>query len=188
MTLTRQQMDELLTQHEPMAWWIARRVMGADACPDDLEDCAAEVRLQFVRSARQYDPTRGARFGTYAFRLAHHYARRWKHRQRKRGVHVPVHLNGRGGPRVIDLDAAGSGCCLRTAQSAGNDTATIWAALARVLTTKQLEVLRMRYLGGMTLRAIADQHGCSRANIQCLISAALDRARRLAPGLAQYLE
>jgi len=188
MTLTRQQMDELLTQHEPMVWWIARRVMGADANPDDLEDCAAEVRLQFVRAAQQYDPTRGVQFGTYAFRLAHSYARRWKHYQRKRGVHVPVYLCGQGGPRVIDLDAAGSECCLRTDQPTGNDTATIWAALARVLTAKQLKVLRMRYLDGMTLPTIAAQHGCSRANIQCLISTAFARVRRLAPGLVQYLE
>jgi RNA polymerase sigma factor (sigma-70 family) len=171
-----------------MVWWIARRVMGTDANPDDLEDCAAEVRLQFVRAARRYDPTRGVRFSTYVFRLAHSYAFLWKHRQRGRGVYVPQYLGGQGGPRVIDLDAADSGCCLRTDQPAGNDTVAIWAALARVLTTKQLEVLRMRYLNGMTLHAIAAQRGCSKANIQCLVSAAFARVRRLAPGLVQYLE
>jgi len=188
MTLTSQQVNELLTQYEPMTWWIARRVMGADASPDDLEDCAAEVRLQFVRAARRYDPTRGVQFGTYAYRLAHHYARRWKHYQRRRGVHVPPNLYGRGGPSVVDLDAGSDECHSRVEQLTSNDAADIWGILARILTTKQLEVLRMRYLNGMTLPDIAARRGCSRANVHCVLTTAIARVRRFAPSLAQYLD
>ena len=190
MKLTRQQTDELIAQHEPLIWWIARRALGANASIDDIEDCAAEVRLQFVRAAQRYDPGRGIQFNTYVFRLAGYYASRWKYRQKRRGVHIPQRLGAKRGPRVIDLESASLSCLSVRDGNIGkddDDKAAIWKTLARVLTSQQLDLLRMRYQDKLSFSTIAAKRGCTTSNVQHLISKILTRVKRLAPELSQYL-
>jgi RNA polymerase sigma factor (sigma-70 family) len=192
MKLTRQQIEELLAQHEPMIWWIARRTLGKNANIDDIEDCAAEVRLQFVRAAQRYDPGRGVQFNTYVYRLAIYHASRWKQRQKRRGVHVPRRLGAICGPRVINLEASKLRNCLSVNDNnigKNNEEKTaIWKILAQVLSSQQLELLRMRYQDRMFFSTIATKKGCTASNIQHLTSKILARVRRLAPELAQHLE
>ena len=190
--MTHEQIDGLLVQHERLIWWITKRTMGRYAQRHDLEDCAAEVRLQFLRAAHRFDPTRGVSFAVYAYRWAVAVARRWKRSQRRHGVHIPQYLGGQRGPRIIGLDALGHGNPLPDYRpmdpTPGDHPTTVWTVAARVLSSKQLELLRMRYHDGLSISAIAVQRGCSRMHVYRCLDLAFDRIRRLAPELAHYLE
>lgn len=195
--LSPAEIERLMRDHESMVWWIARRVMGRGASEEDLEDCASVVRLRFLRAARAYDPSRGVQFSTLAMRLAQIYAYRWKVHQRNRGVHVPDYLKGQGGVRVTSLDApVGHGderSQLDLVAAPGPEQpreipASIWSVLGRLLTPKQLEMVKLRFVDGLEHSAIAGRFGCSRSNVQQQIAASLRKVKESAPALEQYLE
>ncbi len=67
--LSPEQMDELLRGHEDLCWHLAQK-HGMGLSEADVEDLAAVARLRLVRCAQTFDPSKGFKFTTYAYRLA----------------------------------------------------------------------------------------------------------------------
>jgi len=194
--LTPNEIESLMRKHERMVWWVARRVMPG-ASVEDLEDCASEVRLRFLHAARAYDPSRGTRFGGFAVRLGTIYALRWKYAQQNRGVHVPNDGLRRSGLRIISLDALSRRDRKRSvAELVGAPERerpreiprTVWTTLGRVMTAKQFEMIKLRFMDGLAYREIAARFGCTASNVRQVIDAALRAVRHRAPELKRYLE
>jgi RNA polymerase sigma factor (sigma-70 family) len=78
----------LVEAHEKMCWKMARR-FGWGLPKEDVEDLAAEFRMQLVVAARFFEPGRGYTFATYYMQCARQRMLRKARLIRAGGVKVP---------------------------------------------------------------------------------------------------
>jgi RNA polymerase sigma factor (sigma-70 family) len=78
----------LVAGHEAMCWKMARR-FGWGLPEEDVEDLAAEFRMQLVVAARFFDPAKGYTFTTYYMKCARQRMLRKARLIRASGVKVP---------------------------------------------------------------------------------------------------
>lgn len=202
--LTAEQAD-LVARHEGMCRAIARQV-GWGLGPEDLEDLAAEFRLQVVVAARTFDPARGFTFSTYYMKAARQRTVRRARLLRARGLSVP-----RDGPfdpvTMVSTDerweyGQGGSNSRRSKQELRNEVADYrrpiaddaaspllraWcdpeyaAQRANLSWTRRL-VLYLRLVEGLSLEAVGECFGVSKERVrqvQIAAGQALERSRRL---------
>jgi len=183
--LTPAEIDALMRTHERMIWWVANRVMGVGAKQEDIEDCAAELRLHFLKSARRYDPSRGVKFSTYAMRLAWGCAKRWK----KKNSRSPR------GRKLLSLDhSSGDDTTLThqlsvpTPEPKSEPPLGVWSSLAKVLTPREVQMIILRFVDGLDHKSIGQRHGCSDKNVCYIVRRSLRKIREKLPELRRHLE
>lgn len=178
---------ELLARHEPLCWHLARRY-GRDLSADDREDLAAAVRAQLVTCARTFDPGRGFRFTTYAYRLAVFKARSAARQLRAGGVRVPHnYASGRVVPRVLSADEARGADGARLidlavapdAEAPAEVPADFWERCRAHLTDRQYQCLVLRYREGLSLQAAGDRIGRSKELVRSMCGSAVEKLRGL---------
>lgn len=187
--LTDDEVVELLSRYDWMIRWIARRAMGQYANADDMDDCVAEVQLQFFRAAQRFDASRGIKFSTYVYRLANIYAQKWKANVRARGMRLPATLRGTTVKMrsLMPTDDRDEYTLATKGPEIRDDLTSLWSQLRSILTDRQIAILRHYFVDGKNCRKIGKRYGCTRDNISLVIRTALARIKRSAPHLASYI-
>lgn len=187
--LTDDEVVELLSRYDRMIRWIARRTMGQYANADDMDDCVSEVQLQFFRAARRFDPSRGIKFSTYVYRLAHICAQKWKMNVRARGMRLPGTLRGTAVKMqsLMPSDERNEYTLATKDPEIRDDLTSLWSQLRSILTDRQIAILRHYFVDGENCRKIGKRYGCTRTNVFLIIKTALARIKQSAPHLARYI-
>lgn len=81
-----------LGETEGMAWKIAAKLRARNPHAPWLDVCElhAEVSAAFKYAAMLFDPARGVKFGTYAYRAGWNAGLSWLRQELARGMHVPA--------------------------------------------------------------------------------------------------
>lgn len=189
-----------LARVERLAWHMARRLARRARRPELVEDLAAAVRLGFVKAAARFDPTAGTPFLGYVGKAGWRDGCRLLTHEMARGLGVPTGY-AVAAPRVYPatrLAADGTESSLFDAVAAradGGDPPDVrpgfWAVAGTVLSPRQLEVLRLRLVEGLTHPEAGGRLGFSRGRSHQIekqaveklrAPAVLDRLRRLLEG------
>jgi RNA polymerase sigma factor (sigma-70 family) len=73
--------SELIEQHKGLAFYIAKRYFNLFG-PDDQEDIRQEAMIALLRAIRNYNPTRGIAFATYAIVVIRNHFTPFLHKKR----------------------------------------------------------------------------------------------------------
>lgn len=179
---------------ETVDLWILRganRLRTAAALSGlSVDDVAQEGRLGALRAAREFDPTRGTKFLTYAFYWIRHYM---LESLATGAVVIPRReresmLKASGLPFVLSTDAPMPGWdkdfgSTLPADPAPEPDQLLDSAKAKLrkavasLNDQDREVLTRRYFGGETLEEIATSWGRTRQRVSQIEARALRRVR-----------
>jgi RNA polymerase sigma factor (sigma-70 family) len=182
--LTAEERAELLAEHEAVCWHIARKVRRrSPAC--DLEDLAAEARTGLVRAARYFDPGRGLKFLSYAYKGAVRLAVMHADREAARGVHVPKYV-GRVAFPMESLHREDRNDSGDSWHNEPPDTRTppvtwpadFWQTATAGLSRRQRAVVVLRVRCGLNWRAIGRCLRCSHETCRIEMHEALRAMRR----------
>lgn len=197
--LTPEEVERVLAGHEALCWSLARKAVRAPD-PHRLEDAAADCRLQLVKAARLFDPSRGMQFTTYATRVAGYVARGSAGVDMLRGVHVPANLIGKvEAPRVGSLDGPVDGPGSRKERRlidlvAGPEEperpdfpADFWGLVCRDLSGRERDSVLLHFREGLTYDKAGELLGVTKSAVQQYAAKALRKLRELSPHLAGYL-
>lgn len=77
-------MDWLIERHHRAAWRIALKVYGPCAGQADIEDAVQEGLMGLMRAVEHFDPNRGAKLITFAWRLIMQDIIKYRRREQKR--------------------------------------------------------------------------------------------------------
>ncbi len=157
--------ERLVTENLRLCDWTVNRalrhVWDGTFQPDERDDLVQEARLGLMRAAVLFDPTRGVRFGTFAF---------WHIRQRVGRAMDRWH-------RVIPPPADPDVFLflpdwrpeppeqVALAESAEVESSAVEHALS-TLHPRQAFVLRRRLMEGALLREVADELGVTRERVR----------------------
>jgi len=178
---------ELVVQWSGLVPWAMQRYPHATRHlgPDWAEGVAVDA---LVRAAQRFDPARGVRFNTYASRAILSSLTRAVHRDgvvvRKSGGeygHPPIRC---GGTDALALTPDGRdpvGSELEALDEAAARKATLRRALRR-LPPVWRKVVRLRVMGGLTLKATAALIGRTRERARQIQAKATARLRELLAG------
>lgn len=174
--------DKLMAQWEPALWHIARRVMKHNASGDDLEDVVAEMRYMLLRLARRYDPSRGVSFAAYAYRRLQFHCRDYYWRALARGIRVwsrrALSIRVRS---LLPSDEM-------VAKHSHIDTdLDVWAIISRYVTPREEEVLRLRFIDGLTYRQIAEKIHRTHGYVCQVIKSAIQKLRENPEVIQRFL-
>lgn len=184
--LSPDEIKTLLAEHEPMAWWLAYRILERHprlSCDREvlLEELAAEARLHFVHSAQTFDPSRGATFATYLFRVAQKRLAKRLVTELARGVHVPEYCKFKADrPRLHSLDSLDgqNSHPVDHRHSPPSDLTDLWPLARRLLSPRQFCLLELRFRDGLSQREVAVLWSLSRTRIFLIEQVALQRLRK----------
>jgi RNA polymerase sigma-B factor len=177
--LAQQPLPALLRveDHLPLAYSIARRyrlqgrVLGVE-----LVDLRQVAVLGLIRAARRFQPTRGARFSTFATLVVHQVSQDYLRRQEKLAR----------APRLVanDGDETDFFATVRAREhgSSGLDLAELINRLLAVLPRRELALVEARFglrgTGPRTIAALAREQGVSRQRVSGLLLRAVKWMRR----------
>jgi RNA polymerase sigma factor (sigma-70 family) len=149
----------------PYTLWHTTRSRRRLAARLGADDATSAGNLGLVCAVKNFEPGR-ARLSTFAILYVDWALKRaWQARERWRLEQLPE-----GADVPADGEAAGE---LRDL------FADVWAALEKFLDRRLRDVLRMRFLDGLTLDAVARAQRCTRERIRNLEQAALRKARKI---------
>jgi len=170
--------EDLILSNLGLARLVVRKCLNRFGPVVEADDLLQEARLGLIRAAHQFDPSRGVRFSTYAFRCC------WRacldavrspaqrrltqclrtRRLRGRKMEGSAALAGVISPSVSPDDQAAA--------------AELWASAMLRLNPNEREVIRLRFEQGMTYAALAQRRNCSREFITAVEHKALAKLRR----------
>ena len=161
----------LVTRNLGLVYHLARRFFRiARARNIDPDDLVAEGALALCRAAADYRPGAGAKFSSFAGRVILHALVRLVNGRRYRWVPGQLPVNGDG--RELDPPDP------RAVPEAG--VALDARAVLGRLGDRDRQVLRLRYLDGLTVAQVGRRLGVSPQRATQLLARALRNARRLA--------
>jgi RNA polymerase sigma factor (sigma-70 family) len=156
--MTSTEVETLLKQHDALIYHITKRVLGGKASYHDVEDCASTIRLHFVKSAQQYDPSR-AKFSTFIYRLSSQIARRWKFEERSRGVkqsRIPHNIQ----VATITWD-------LKERETTQKEfPVNFWLKIQEQIPADSWELIRLYFVDGKTYREIGEMQNLPQTTIK----------------------
>lgn len=160
-----------------VAWRWCRTRQGVDP-----RDVLAEVRAGFVYAATKFDPSRGAKFETYAKHWGHEYARAYLRGELAGGLRFPVRAGFRVCRPVQEgaLPDGGSVLALtpaREAEAAPEFPDDFWEVVLAGLTGREAAVIRLRFRDGLTTPAVARRLGITRQRVSQIQTRAVQRLR-----------
>ena len=196
---TRPTTEELVAQHDRLAWWCANRCRPTLPPQIDFEDIVQVARIGLWHAAKTYDPVRSAKFGTYATVAIRHRIQRFLNVEMRAGLkEIGDEAARRKGlphatPCVIHASACEDGGT-PLLDRIGKEgirpetwTADEWASVLGVLTPRQREAIRLIYLEGHSQEEASKRMGCTRTNVWLLHGAAIERLKRERPELAEVV-
>jgi RNA polymerase sporulation-specific sigma factor len=162
---------ELVERYAPLCKSLSKGYRRA--IPAHAEDFLSAAYLGLVIAARDFDPSRGVKFSSYAWKCIQGYLRTEWTKLRPlgyRGTKAPP-------PTTEPLleDSASSSRNERAAQAREEI-----AELIDVLPDREAEVLRAIYQDGQSQSDVARQRGCSRAYVNKIHQSALTRLNDVA--------
>ncbi len=183
--MTNSEAAALIEQYEPLCWRLANQY-GRNLPPHEREELAAAARLRLVESARTFDPAKGLKFMTYAYKFARWAVLAERQQLATRGVHVPANYDpdrvipqvtndfelSEGGDTVLDLVAA------REEDDQPEFPADFWERVQKCLPPREWRCLTMRYQDGFTYDEIGRRIAVSKERVRQLLGAAVERLRR----------
>lgn len=173
--LTPGEVADLLRGHEDMVWKIAHDIHRKyPAC--SLDDVAGWVRVGFVRAATMYDPSRGWRFGTYAWQAGFREGMKFIHSEAARGMHVPESHRRWHAPAPLCVYEE-SVADRRDDDAAEADGRDFWSAVTRRLTDRERVVVLGLYRDGRMQTEVAAELGVCKERVRQILRGALDRLR-----------
>ena len=147
-----------------LARLVVRRFLARFGRVAEADDLMQEACLGLIRAARQYNPDRGVRFSTYAFRCC------WRacvDAVRSRQPRRPTHADD------TSLDGV---CAMETPPDEQAAAAELWGRMQK-LSPRERSILRQRFEQGQTHALLARHRGCSRDRIRRLERSALAKVR-----------
>ncbi|QDU61245.1 RNA polymerase sigma-D factor [Planctomycetes bacterium Pan216] len=184
--------NRLVEANLPLVHRIASRIHSAQPAvgQDDLFSAGA---MGLMRAVELFDPSRGVRFSTYAYRCI------WSHMMMAFDSidWIPRHVRHActGLPAVLPLnsiDSISDGetanvVDYRTAEAPTLDTREHVRHLLSVLTRTDRVIVTLHYLRGLTYREIGEQIGLCTAATQRRGAKALDHLRAMVQGRSEEL-
>jgi len=155
-----------------LARFVARRCIARFGRIIEPDDLVQEAHLGLVRAATHYDPTRGVRFTTYAFRCC------W--RACLDAVRSAQARRATASRQVKPLKATANWEDRPSRDAAPTDLAAaheIWTRAMSLLGERERKLLRQRFEQGRSYRELACLNGCGRAQMARMERAALARIR-----------
>jgi RNA polymerase sigma factor (sigma-70 family) len=147
-----------------LARLVVRRFLARFGRIAEADDLMQEACLGLIRAARQYDPGRGVRFSTYAFRCC------W------RACVDAARCNRAWRPSHAD-DSLLEGVCAPDPPPDEQAAAVeLWGRLQK-LNPRERSLLRHRFEQGQAHAVLARHRGCSRDRIRRMEQSALAKVR-----------
>jgi RNA polymerase sigma factor (sigma-70 family) len=185
--LTAPEREAVVVRFRPLAFGLAYRWWQMNRAAVALDDMRQEAVVGLVLAARRYDPTRGTSYLTYATYWVEMRLRRFRARESNAGARVPNETEMRYVHRPVSLDqpiGATKGDLTRSPRGplladdterdpteeggASLDRAAFWREVNRWLDPRQAEVVRLRFVEGLTLDAVGATFGITRERVRQL--------------------
>jgi DNA-directed RNA polymerase specialized sigma24 family protein len=187
--MTTDERRALMADNDPLAKHVLRKTTGLRPDHPEFDDALQEARLGLALAAQRYDPARGVRFGTFAFRVIYNRLQDFQQTVRGGGFRcLPWHKDGRADfrPRRLPVSRTGRPIDFADHRGGGCPPSEVRdvAGLVQFLEPRLRRLLRLR-LSGMKFKDIAERFGFTQTRAIQLYNKALVRLRRrVCPDLA----